>query len=270
VRASISPHAVHADAVVVAYRSGAVIGACISALRADRSVDRIIVVNNSTGDDTSRHLEERDDVRVLESPRNLGFGAGVNAARGMLRSPYVVIANPDAHQTDDTVRKMLDFLEEYPKAAVVGPRMIHEDGSLYLSSQHDVALTRFVFSRVGWPASLGMTFSASAHDRPHLSESLVGSFLVCRVSALDSVGWFDSSIFMFGEETDLCRRLRRAGWEVWYVPNGRVVHLGGHSWRQTPGEAGQLLRAARYEQLRRARGALPAALYRLATKAGRP
>jgi N-acetylglucosaminyl-diphospho-decaprenol L-rhamnosyltransferase len=56
--------------------------------------------------------------------------------------------------------------------------------------------------------------------------------MLLRRSALDQVGLLDESYFMYSEETDLCRRLRATGWEVWYVPESRIIHLGGQSTRQ--------------------------------------
>ena len=73
---------------------------------------------------------------------------------------------------------------------------------------------------------------------------------------------FDESIFLFGEDQDLCRRLRRGGWEIWYSPVGEVRHLSGHSWRQLSDRGRRHFREARYRELRRAAGTVDAELYR--------
>jgi GT2 family glycosyltransferase len=100
------------------------------------------------------------------------------------------------------------------------------------------------------------------HRRAHRTSCLIGAFVVGRVAALDEIGWFDESIFLFGEDQDISRRLRRSGWEIWYAPVGEVRHIDGHSSRQLSDHGRRLLREARYRELRNAAGPIDAELYR--------
>jgi GT2 family glycosyltransferase len=113
-----------------------------------------------------------------------------------------------------------------------------------------------------YPSFLRLSRSAAEHTIAHETTWVIGSFVVCRRAALDAVGWFDESIFLFGEDEDLSRRLRRNGWEVWYAPVGSVEHQSGHSWRQLRDEGRKLSRQARARALSAERGALQADLYR--------
>jgi GT2 family glycosyltransferase len=252
-----------ADAIVVAYRSGEIIGRCLEALRADPAVDRIAVVNNSPGDETERHVHSMDRTVYLESPGNVGFGRAVNSARPHVRQPYVVLANPDAIQEPGTVGALLEFLEGHPRAGAVAPRMTGADGTPFPNSQRDLSLGRLVAESVGLPAALGVARPLEHHERAHRTEYVIGSYLAARARAMDEIGWFDESIFLFGEDLDLCRRMRGAGWEVWFVPVGRVRHLSGHSWKQMPHHARSLFIEARHRELAKARGPVQAEAYRL-------
>jgi N-acetylglucosaminyl-diphospho-decaprenol L-rhamnosyltransferase len=255
--------AARADAIIVAFRSADVLRACVASLRCDAAVGRIIVVNNSPGDEASVAVEGIADVLLIESPANVGFGRAINQVRHLAESPWIVLANPDTVQDHDTVSKAIDFLDARPEAALVGPRMFTPDGRLDRNSKHAMNLFRMIAEKFGGPESLQGSRSRADHAREHLTEYVIGSFVVCRRSALDAIGWFDESIFLFGEDQDLCRRLRRAGWEVWYAPIGKVVHASGHSWRQLS-DVGQVhFRLSRRRELRADQGALAALVYPL-------
>jgi GT2 family glycosyltransferase len=251
----------HADAIVVAYRSAAVLGPCLRSLRADPAVGRIIVVDNSCAEDGRAVVEGLERVLYVESATNVGFGRAINSVRDRVETDYVVLANPDTTQSDHTVGKSIGFLERHQRAALVGPRMLYPDGSLCRNSQHFVSLVRMIATSLGRPERLGVARRAAEHERAHRTEYVIGSFVTCRRAALDQVGWFDESIFLFGEDQDLCRRLGQAGWEIWYAPIGEVVHRPGHSWRQLDDQGRELFLRARTRELKRQRRHVAAALY---------
>jgi len=265
-----------ADAIVVAFRSASVIEECMQSLRSDPAIDRIVVVNNSLDAETREITARLSGTVFLQQPENIGFGRAVNRARLFVRNDFVVLANPDTVQTGTTTSEALAFLERRKLVGILGPRMITSDGEFYQNSQREIGLwgiatqalidrhhrTRDLLSAVGLAGHIGERRPASEHLVPHATEYVIGSFLVCRRAALDDVGWFDESIFLFGEDQDLCRRMRRSGWQVWYAPLGEVTHLSGHSWRQLSDQGRAHFHEARYRELLRARGPIQAAVYR--------
>lgn len=255
-----------ADAIVVAFRSEEVIRPCVEALRADDSVDSIIVVNNSPGDETRAALKGIEGVVYQDSPGNVGFGRAVNSGRRWVQRPFVSLVNPDAHGRPGTVGQVIDWFQTHPRASVVGPRLVGRGGHVLRSSKRDTNLTRMVFEALGGPESFQVSRPERHHLVPHRTEYVIGSFVVCRVAALDQVEWFDESIFLFGEDQDLCRRLRGASWEIWYVPLGEVLHLSGHSWRQLPDRGRGLFRSARHRALRDSGKPIQAMIYRLMSR----
>ena len=144
---------------------------------------------------------------------------------------------------------------------MVGPRQISAAGDPDRTSQHDLSLIRMTFQAVGWPESLQVMRPRAHHLSTHPTGFLIGGFVLCRVEALDQVGWYDGSIYLFGEDQDLCRRLGVAGWELWFAPVGRVRHLGEHSARQMSEQGRSLRREARRRELRKAAGPIQAELY---------
>lgn len=257
-------HGANADAIVVAFRSASVLSDCIQALRRDIAVDKIIVVNNSPGDGLQAVAEQHSRVVYLEPPRNIGFGSAVNLAMREVGHDFVVLANPDAIAEGGTVSELVAFLSGRPNAAIAAPRMRSPTGRLYRNSHHRVSLLRMGFQALGWPEALQIPRTRRTHLEAHRTDYVIGSFVLCRVSSCASVGWFDESIFLFGEDQDLCRRIRGAGWEVWYAGVGNVTHASGHSWRQMPEVAREQFRQARYRELRADAGRLQAYVYKAA------
>lgn len=256
----------HADAIVVAFRSEEVVRSCVEALRADGYVDKIIVVNNSPGDETQAALTGIEDVMYADSPGNVGFGRAVNSGRRWVQQPFVSLVNPDAHQSPGTVRLLVEWLQRHPRAGVVGPRLVGPDGRVIRTSKREMSLGRMAFEALGWPEPLQVSRPAHQHRVPHRTEYVTGSFVVCRVTALDQVDWFDPSIFLFGEDQDLCRRLRDASWDIWYAPLGKVLHLSGHSWRQLPDRGRSLFRSARRRALSDSGRPVQAMLYSMLSR----
>jgi len=250
-----------ADAIVVAYLSKDILARCIRSLRDDPALGRIIVVNNSPEDGSRDVLRDFEEVVYLDSPGNVGFSRAVNSARPYVRQEYVALVNPDAVQEPGTTGSLVEFMERHPRAAAAAPRMVNPEGSLVLNSQRDLTLIRLIAQSIKGPERFRLTRTATDHSRPHSTEYVIGSFMVCRVAGLDEVDWFDERIFLFGEDLDLCRRLRQCGWEVWYAPLGRVEHSSGHSWKQLTDRGRSLFREARQRELRKSRGLLQSSLY---------
>ena len=257
-----------ATGIIVGYRSASIIRDCALSLLKDPAIERVIVVNNSPNDGTALQLAGLAGVLVIELPSNLGYGRAINSVRDHALSEFVVLANPDTEQYDDTVSKAIAFLECHPRAGMLGPRMLTSDGRLYRNSQYFISPLRMVGS-VLRSERLGVQRPKHSYSRPHLTQYVIGSFVICRREALDSVGWFDETIFLFGEDQDLCRRLDRAGWEVWYAPLGLVRHAGGYSWRQLDDNGRRFFSEARERELREGGHAWAAYAYRVFSRVRR-
>jgi len=220
------------SAVVVTFNALPWLERCLESVR---GLDAIVVDHGST-DGTLELLERRfPEVRVLRR-ENRGYGAGLNAGVEASSSPYVLLLNSDAWAEEGAVDQLVAFAEAHRRAGVVGPRSRHPDGSL----QHTVRgfptlwrlATEYFFLRKLAPRSraLNAFYAAGfAHDAPRRADWVMGYAMLIRREAFEVVGGFDEDFFMFSEETDLCRRLWAAGWEVWFTPEAEFTHVGGAS-----------------------------------------
>ncbi len=218
--------------VVVAWNAADHIERCLASVR---GLETIVVDNGST-DGTVALVRERFPDAVVIEQENKGMGGGNNAGIRASDGKYVLLLNSDAWVVDDAVPKLAAFADSRPRAAVVGPRLRNEDGSLQRSVRGDPTLwrlaTEYLFLRKLGPRT--RTFNAfygGGFDYGDATqvESLYGAALLVRREAIDEVGLFDEAFFMFSEETDWLHRFRQAGWEVWFTPGAEVVHLGGAS-----------------------------------------
>jgi GT2 family glycosyltransferase len=223
--------------VVVTFNAAAHIERCLASVVGYET----IVVDNGSTDGTPALVRERfPGVTVIEQ-ENRGMGGGNNTGIRAGDGRYAFLLNSDAWvesgATDgDGLERLAAFADAHPRAAVVGPRLRNADGTLQRSVRGDPTLwrlaTEYLFLRKLGPKTDALNAfygGGFRHDLPRLVESLQGAALLVRRDAIDEVGLFDESFFMFSEETDWLARFREAGWEVWFTPTAEVVHLGGAS-----------------------------------------
>jgi N-acetylglucosaminyl-diphospho-decaprenol L-rhamnosyltransferase len=227
---------------VVSYRTPALLVQCLNALAAQRaSVDMdVTVVDNASGDDSAGMVASQFPwVRLVRNQRNAGFGAAHNQVLRGARGRYWLVLNSDAAPVPGAVRSLVDFLDQHPRVAVVGPRLRYPDGTLQSSRRRfPTVATLFVEStqlQRFWPRHpvLRRYYFADRpeDDRPQDVDWVVGACLCVRAAAAAEVGLFDEGFFMYSEELDWCRRFRAAGWRVAYLPSAEVAHLEGGSSR---------------------------------------
>jgi N-acetylglucosaminyl-diphospho-decaprenol L-rhamnosyltransferase len=191
-----------------------------------------IVVDHGSTDGTVDFVRERfPEARVLEQ-ENLGFGAGNNTGMGAASGDYFLLLNADAWALGDAVERLVEFAEANPDAAVVGPKLLNQDGTLQRSvrgypSTWRIA-TEYLFLRKLAPRSRAFNAFYGAgfdHESVREAEFLGGACLLVRRAAFEQVGGFDEDFFMMSEEVDWCYRFRQAGWKVLFYPGAEVVHV---------------------------------------------
>jgi GT2 family glycosyltransferase len=218
--------------VVVTWNALPWLQQCLESVR-DREV---VVVDHGSTDGTLELVRERfPEVRVIEQ-ENKGMGGGNNAGMRAADGRYFFLLNSDAWVVDDALDKLVEFADAHPEAAVVGPKLLNQDGTLQRSVRGEPTLwrlaTEYLFIRKLAPRSkrLNPLYRGDfRHDEVAEVDWLFGPALLVRREAADAVGLFDEDFFMFSEEVDWMTRFRRAGWTVVFFPGAEVVHVGGAS-----------------------------------------
>ena len=241
----------------------------------------ITVVDNDSGDGSEDRLRatiaDMPRVRVVQSGRNGGFGAGNNHAirAGLPDGPadLIYILNSDAFPDARAIHALRDHLAAHPAAGLAGSLIVGEDGVPHLTTFRFPSIaSEFEGAARFGPISRLLRHRAVPvptpdHARP--VDWLAGASLMVRADVLSEIGLFDEGFFLYFEETDLCRRAAAAGWETHFVPDSRVVHVGSAStgmkeWAETP----DYWFASRRRYFTKARGPVHAGLATLAHIAG--
>ena len=194
--------------------------ACLESLR---GVDaEIVVLDNASEDGSAEAVAERfPGVRLIAQTHRAGFGANHNTVIRATTGRYVYILNEDTTSADWGLERLVAHLDANPRVAALAPRLVYPDGALQDSawrfpSPAIAALGLLTLGRIA------VTQSGGAETRD--VDWAMGAALLLRREALDEVGLFDEEFFIYSEETDLCRRLRDAGWRTQYFPSVTVVH----------------------------------------------
>ena len=230
--------------IIVTHNSARFIAECLSSLRAVDAV--VVVVDNGSADDTKQIVRQYPDVRLIEADANLGYGKALNLGATQTDAKYLVLSNADVIYRQDTVAALVSFLKSAPKIGVTAPQQISTNGDWQRSYEDvpgiwsgikDVAGISSVFRwyrRLCWPRRVDHRAKEVGY--------LTGAVLAVRRDAFDEVGGFDEDFHFYGEDSDLCMRLRSAGWKVVFCPWAEVIHYGG-------GHSTQMDRSDRFARL---------------------
>ncbi len=203
----------------------------------------VFVVDNGSSDGSAAMVRrEFPTVTLLENGENLGFARANNRALRLARGRHVLLLNPDTEVAPGSVGKLEQAIDTLPNAVGVGPKIVRPDGRLDLASRRTfpspgVALARLVglsrlFPRSRRLARYNRTYEDP--DQPGEIDAGTAAALCFRQDALLAVGFFDEDFFMYGEDLDLCYRLRERGGRIYYVPSALVLHYKGEASRQQP------------------------------------
>ena len=209
---------------------------CSLRLQAGEHRVRVVVTDNGSQDGTVQRLRAEPDVMVIAAPGNLGYAGGINlASRHIGSCDHILILNPDLVLEPHAVSALLGRMRT-PGAGVAVPRILNSDRTTYRSLRHEPSITRAlgdavlgakVSNRPAW--STETEYSAASYRWPHRVDWASGAALLIRREVADQVGAWNEEFFLYSEETDYLRRVRRAGFDVWFEPTSIVVHRGSGS-----------------------------------------
>jgi GT2 family glycosyltransferase len=228
---------------------------------------QVWVIDNASSDETASMVRAAfPGVYLVANTDNRGFASANNQALRECTSRYILLLNPDTEVHPGAFAGLLAFMDAHPEAGAAGPRLLNPDGSLQASSYRFPTLTReawrlFHLDRF-WHCS-DYAMPAWPIDRPQRVDVVQGAALLLRRDALLQVGLLDETYFMYTEEVDLCRRLVRAGWSIYWVPEAAVVHYGGQSTRLAASDMFVRLYESKILYFRKHHGSFQTRLYKL-------
>lgn len=261
--------------LIVAYNSADMLGGLLDTLGeglAGVGETEIVVVDNASSDDSVALAKaHKIGARVIETGRNGGYSAGINAGAATISPDAdLLILNPDIRVAPGSIAHLMRRLS--PSIGITVPRILHEDGTLFHSLRREPSLTTawadaLLGTRLGYGLDRGECVCADArYEQTGLVDWASGSALLVSARARAIIGPWDESFFLYSEEVDYQRRVREAGLHIAYVPEAVFVHIGGEYSTNTKLYA--LLTANRIIDYERHHGPLASLGFRLAVLSG--
>lgn len=221
--------------VILNYNSADHTLRCLEALRAhSASLPELVVVDNASAPEDRAKIDPlaRQGVKLVFSPRNLGFSGGMMLGYGQVRdADYCLLLNNDCEFQNDVLAALCNFMESHPEAALCGTAMQDESGQPRSSFNYFPSLWHSLF---GYGLSKLLNPQRypdrrKEHSVPVRVDVVSGAAMFMRGSVLRELGGLDTGYFLYCEEEDYALRVHRAGWQTWLVPEARIMHVGGAS-----------------------------------------
>lgn len=214
--------------IIVNYRGEKYIKNCLASVRdkfGDLAVREIIFVNN---DEKKKLIVANDNysfnIKIIDSGRNKGFGAGINLGAKEAQGEYLLFLNLDTEILSENIADILDKFKENKKIAIIGPRLVTSKGE----TQWWCAGKEFTFWRL-FKNNLGIIESKNIWESKNeiFADWVSGGAMFVRKDVFEKLEGFDEKFFMYFEDEDLCRRARSGGYKILYSPGFTVRHFGG-------------------------------------------
>ena len=230
-----------------------------------------VVDNNSSDDSVSMIKGRYKEVKLIENKVNLGFARANNQAIKRAKGDYVLLLNPDTEVYPDSINTMVAFLKKNHRAAMVGPKIFNTDGTIQYecARRYPTPWTQFTvettlykrFPKSRFFGSYLMTYWN--HDNLRPVDCISGACMLIKADVIREVQMFDESYFMYGEDIDLCMKIKKHGYDIWFLPEAKIVHHWGKSSKQVPLQMSIAARESMLLYFRKNFGLLSALTYKI-------
>lgn len=230
--------------VVVNYNVEYFLDQCLESVykAANNVAVEIIVVDNNSVDGSLQMVKTKyPECTIIANNENVGFSKANNQAIARSSSEYILLLNPDTVVQEDSLDKIIDFMEANPTAGGLGVRMIDGKGIFLPESKRGLPTPGVAFYKIFGLSSLFPRSKMFGHyHMGHLSESetnqvdiLSGAFMLLRKKTLDDIGLLDENFFMYGEDIDLSYRITKGGYKNYYFADTSIIHYKGESTKKS-------------------------------------
>jgi N-acetylglucosaminyl-diphospho-decaprenol L-rhamnosyltransferase len=232
---------------IVSYNTVDLLRDCVASLlkrqAEGEAVLEIVVADNGSTDGSKEMLaSEFPEVIIVDTGGNIGYGRANNAALKAARGQFYFVLNSDTEVEPGALRAMIHFMEKNPRVGMLGAQLILPDQSIQRSCARDPTLMAILWEQTYldkiFPDSKycgSYKYSGWDYRSAREVQQVCGACFFIRERAWRQIGGFDPAYFMYFEDTDLCVRMRRKGWPIFFLPDARIQHkLGGSSgksWR---------------------------------------
>lgn len=258
--------------VIVSWNTRKLLLDCLQSLACEMNVgqqhkiETFVVDNASTDGSTEMVQEQFTWVRLVKNETNVGFASANNQVIPCCRGRYVLLLNPDTLLKPGALTTLICFMDQHPAAGAAGSRLLNADGTLQRSCHPTPTplreLWRLFHLDIFHPYAVYRMSTWSTECMREV-DTVQGAALILRREAIDLDAMMDTAYFMYSEEVDLCYRIRKSGWQIYWVPTSVVIHYGGQSTKQVAAEMFLHLYRGKHLYFRKNYGQAAALLYKV-------
>lgn len=202
----------------------------------------VIVVDNHSLDGTVEMVKSLfHDVVLIENNNNQGVGPARNAAFRIARGRYIASLDADILLVENSLKVMMDFMEQHPQAGICGCKLVFDDNSVQLSARRYPTILAQVCRRLIWISWIRDSEILRYHEmrewdrgNDRIVDYVIGACHFVRREAMEVVGLYDDAIFYGPEDVDYCLRMYEKGWEVHFCSGTRIIHKEQRATRKKP------------------------------------
>jgi len=210
------------------------------------SVEIIVVDNASTDGSAEMVAREFPTVRLICNETNLGYARANNVGIAASRGRYILLLNSDTVVPAAALAKLVAFMETHPEAAACSPQLVGVDGRPQPYAFGCDPTPGYLLRRGLYRLLLRRPLHDWDTAKVQEVDWVSGACLLVRRSAIDQIGLLDERFFMYFEDNDWCRRMRAAGWQIYYNPAIAITHIGGQGLVQNPAAQRAYYRSLEY------------------------
>lgn len=225
----------------------------------------IIIVDNASTDDSVKMVKrEFPEVILIENKENLGFNAANNQGIKKSRGRYILLLNPDTIVLSNALNEMVQFMDGNENAGVLGCKILNPDKTVHFYFRKDPTLKKEIIKLL-LPERFTleeMRTKPQDYETVHEVDILSGCCIMVRKEVFNKIGVLDEKFFMYCDDVDLCYRVRKNNWKIFYIPSAQIIHYGKQSTNQCKTEMVIESYKSTYKLLEKIYGRLTAYLFK--------
>lgn len=230
--------------IIVNWNTKELLLACINSLKNETHdvTLEIIVVDNASTDGSQEALKQHfPDVTLIQNEENFGFAKANNIGIRASTGKYICLVNSDVEVKSGCIDQMINYIEQYPRIGMLGPKIFYPDGRVQVSCKQFPSLWNQLCSAIGLHRIFHKSKTFAGEEMTFINfdklsevDCLIGAFWLIKREALNQVGLLDEDFFFYSEDFDWCKRFWKHGWEVVFFPRAEIIHYTGGSSKKTP------------------------------------